>query len=103
VSSRILKNGDGNRRLGDLVSVGPATLRDLERLEIHSVEELAWQQPDQLYRTLCAVTGMCHDACCEDVFAAGIAQARDPDLPPEKRRWCFWSSVRRQRARNTSR
>jgi hypothetical protein len=32
-----------------------------------------------------------------DVLSAAIAQAQDPDLPKEKRRWWYWSKIRKSR------
>ena len=32
-----------------------------------------------------------------DVYAAAIAQARDPHLPVEQRNWVWWSRARKQR------
>lgn len=97
MSRRLPRNRCEERRLANLTSIGPATLRDLESLGIRSVEELATHEPEELYWRLCALTGARHDPCCEDVFAAAIAQARDPDLPPEQRRWWYWSRVRKAR------
>jgi hypothetical protein len=83
------------RRLLDLVSVGKATIGDLALLGIHSVEELARQEPDELYLRLCEVTGVRHDPCCLDVFSAAVAQARDPHLPTEEKQWWTWSRRRK--------
>ena len=85
------------RRLIDLRSVGPATIKDLALLGITQVDELIAHEPGALYAQLCAMTGVRHDPCCEDVFAAAIAQARDPDLPMEQREWAWWSRVRKAR------
>jgi len=85
------------RRLIDLRSVGPATIKDLALLGITEVPELVAREPGALYAQLCAVTGVRHDPCCEDVFAAAIAQARDPDLPAEQRDWAWWSRARKAR------
>ncbi len=65
------------RRLEDLISVGPAMLRDFALLGIRSVEQLAGQNPTKLYRKLCRVTGQRVDICCQDVFSAAVAQARN--------------------------
>ena len=62
-----------SRTLGDLVSVGPAMLRDFQRLGIRSVAQLARANPERL----CEVTGKPHDICGLDVFSAAVAQARD--------------------------
>jgi hypothetical protein len=83
------------RRLEDLVSIGPAMLRDFEILGIRSVEQLARQQPESLYEKLCRVTGKSQDICCLDVFSAAVAQARNPRLPAEQRQWWYWSRKRK--------
>ncbi|HKD79782.1 MAG TPA: helix-hairpin-helix domain-containing protein [Candidatus Angelobacter sp.] len=83
------------RELKDLISVGPAMLRDFELLGIRSVKQLAHQDPAKLYRKLCRLTCQHIDICCQDVFAAAVAQARDPLLPPEQCQWRFWSRQRK--------
>ena len=88
------------RRLEDLISVGPAMLRDFELLKIRSVEQLARQDPVKLYKKLCRVTGQNVDICCQDVFTAAVAQARNPLLPAEQCQWWYWS---RQRKANHAR
>lgn len=85
------------RKLGDLVSVGPATLKDFALLGINTVSKLAKQEPRTLYENLSKITGIKQDPCVEDVFAAAIAQARDPDLPEEQKQWPYWSRVRKAR------
>ncbi len=88
---------ESQRRLTDLVSVGPRTIEDFRLLGISSVAQLARKDPRKLYERLCAVTGHRHDPCCEDVFSAAVAQARDPRLPAAKRKWWYWSRVRKAR------
>ena len=85
------------RRLQDLVSIGPAMLRDFELLGIRSVKQLTRQNPESLYEKLCRVTGKSQDICCLDVFSAAVAQARNPRLPAEQRQWWFWSRKRKAR------
>jgi hypothetical protein len=85
------------RRLEDLVSIGPAMLRDFELLGIRSVAQLARQKPESLFEKLCRVTGKSQDICCLDVFSAAVAQARNPHLPAEQRQWWYWSRVRKAR------
>jgi hypothetical protein len=85
------------RRLQDLVSVGPAMLRDFELLGIRSVEQLAWQEPKKLYDKLCQLTSKRQDICCLDVFSSAVAQARNPRLPDEQRAWWYWSRKRKTR------
>lgn len=86
------------RRLQDLISVGPAMCRDFEMLGIRSVAELAKQDPRKLYDKLCRKTGTRQDPCVLDVFHAAIAQARNPKLPAEQCQWWWWSRVRKANA-----
>jgi hypothetical protein len=88
------------RRLADLVSVGPAMLRDFDLLGIRSVAQLARQTPEKLYQRLCRKTGQPVDICVFDVFSAAVAQARNPRLRSEKRNWWNWS--RKRKARDAS-
>jgi predicted RecB family nuclease len=83
------------RRLEDLISVGPATRRDFERLGIRSVAQLARANPQRLYERLCRAAGARQDPCVLDVFQAAVAQARNPRLPVEKCQWWYWSRKRK--------
>lgn len=83
------------RSLQDLVSIGPAMLRDLELLRIRSVAQLARKNPQRMYRELCRLTGQTQDICCLDVFTAAVAQAKNPRLPVEQCQWWYWSRKRK--------
>jgi hypothetical protein len=85
------------RRLQDLISVGPAIVRDFELMGIRSVAELRRRNPEKLFEKLCRVTGKAQDICCLDVFRAAVAQARDPRLPAEQCQWWYWSRQRKAR------
>jgi Pathogenicity locus len=84
------------RELRDLVSIGPAMLRDFDRLGVRSVAQLARAKPETLYEKLCEVTGQRQDICCLDVFTAAVAQARNPRLPAAQRQWWYWSRARKK-------
>jgi hypothetical protein len=84
------------RRLRDLISVGPAMLRDFELLGVRTMEQLGRQDPKRLYHKLCRITGQRQDICCLDVFSAAVAQARNPLLPPEQCQWWYWSRKRKE-------
>lgn len=84
------------RQLTELVSVGPATLKDFELLGIRSVDQLKNRNPQRMYRELCRLRKQRIDPCCLDVFVAAVAQAKDPDLPIEQRQWWYWSRVRKR-------
>ncbi len=83
------------RKLKDLVSIGPAMLEDFELLGITSVSQLRRRSPERIYRQLCRLRGQRIDPCCLDVFVAAVAQAKDPDLPIEQRQWWYWSKLRK--------
>ena len=83
------------RQLRDLISVGPTIERDLHRLGVRTVEQLATEDPKQLYRRLNQITGQQQDPCVLDVFSAAVAQARDPFLPHQQSQWWYWSGKRK--------
>ena len=83
------------RELADLISIGPAMLRDFELLGIRSVAQLAEQDPERMYRKLGRVARQHQDICVLDVFHAAVAQARNPLLPAEQCQWWHWSRKRK--------
>ncbi|HJY88081.1 MAG TPA: helix-hairpin-helix domain-containing protein [Candidatus Acidoferrales bacterium] len=93
--------GTETRKLGDLISIGAAMLRDFEQLGISSVAQLAREHPRRLYRRLNRSTGQRHDICVLDAFSAAIAQARNPRLEREKSEWWYWN--RKRKARDATR
>ena len=84
------------RQLADLISIGPAMLRDFELLGIRSVAQLARQNPLKLYEKLGHMAGQHQDICVLDVFCAAVAQARNPRLDVEKCQWWWWSKQRKK-------
>jgi Pathogenicity locus len=84
------------RRLRDLISVGPAMLRDFEMLGIRSVKELAKQEPRKMYGKLEKLMGQHQDICVLDTFEAAVAQARNPRLAAKKCEWWWWSRKRKR-------
>ena len=85
------------RRLEDLISVGPAMVRDFEMLGVRSIAQLARRNPEKLFEKFGEITGQAQDICCLDVFQAAVAQARNPRLPVEQCQWWFWSRQRKAR------
>jgi nucleotidyltransferase/DNA polymerase involved in DNA repair len=84
------------RRLQDLISVGPAMLRDFDLLGIRSVDQLARQDPKALYKKLGRLARQHQDICVLDVFHAAVAQARNPRLSAEQCQWWRWSKKRKK-------
>jgi len=89
---------DRGRKLIDLISVGPATVRALHSLGVRSVAQFARAKPETLYNRLCRLHGRRADPCCLDVFSAAVAQARNSKLPAEKCAWWYWSQQRKAKS-----
>lgn len=77
--------------LEELANVGKATRKDLALLSIHTVEQLAQCDPDDLYKRLCTITQTRHDPCVWDVFAAIIHEAQTGIPSP----WWAWTKIRK--------
>ncbi len=84
------------RQLGDLISIGPAMLRDFEELGIRNVAQLARQNPQRMYERLNRASGQRQDPCVLDTFCAAVAQARNPRLSAEQCQWWYWSKKRKR-------
>ena len=84
------------RELPDLISVGPAMLRDFHLLGVRSVAALARRSPERMYAQLEHVAPQHVDICVLDTFRAAVAQARNPRLPVEQCRWSWWSAQRKK-------
>lgn len=83
------------RRLRDLAGVGRSIEADLRSLGVDSVAELARRSGDELYQELSAKAGTRQDPCVLDTFRCAVAQARDENLPAERRNWWWWSRQRK--------
>jgi len=86
------------RELRDLISIGPAMLRDFEMLGVRSVAGLAKRNPQRMHEQLARMTGQRQDPCVLDTFCAAVAQARNPRLPAEQCQWWWWSKKRKKLA-----
>ncbi len=87
------------RRLEDLISIGPAILRDFEMLGMRSMAQLARQNPQRMYARLNHIRGQRQDPCVLDTFCAAVAQARNPRLPAAECQWWYWSRKRKAEKR----
>jgi hypothetical protein len=83
------------RQLAELISIGPAMLRDFDQLGIRSVAQLAKQDPKKMYVRLERLTGQHVDPCVLDTFCAAVAQARNRRLPAEQCQWWYYSRKRK--------
>ena len=88
-----------SRKLQDLISVGPAMLRDFELLGIRSVAQLAKQDARALYDKLGRVAGEHQDICVLDSLRSAVAQASNPRLLARRCQWWWWSRQRKKATR----
>jgi nucleotidyltransferase/DNA polymerase involved in DNA repair len=86
------------QKLADLEGVGRALLEDFALLGISNVPQLAREDPDRLYQRLCEIRNERIDICCLDAFRCAVAQARNPELPADLRKWWTWSRLRKSDA-----
>ncbi len=91
------------RQLANLISIGPAMMRDFELLGIRSVAQLARQNPRRMYEKLSRVAGQHQDICVLDTFCAAVAQAQNPRLTAERCQWWWWSQKRKQGSKEAKR
>jgi len=87
--------GAETRKLNDLISVGPAIVRDFEMLGVRTVSQLARKDPKKMYDQLCSLTGQRQDPCVLDTFVAAVEQAKNPHLPATQCQWWYWSRKRK--------
>ena len=59
------------RKLRDLVSIGPAMLRDFELLGVASVAQLSRRNPEKLYEKLCQIKGQTARHLLSGCFSRG--------------------------------
>lgn len=79
--------------LKELANIGPAMLRDFEKLGIKTVAQLATKNADDLYLKLSKITGHRQDPCVWDTFRAAIHEAKTG----EKTTWWSWTAERKKR------
>lgn len=77
---------NNTRKLTDLPNIGKASAADLHLLGITHPAELLGQDPYQMYRDLCQLTGQRHDPCVIDVF---ISITRFMQGEPARPWWAY--------------
>lgn len=95
MTKRSRSESTSKSELLSLKNVGPAVLKDLHLLGITTIAQLRTETADTLYTELNKRTGITHDPCMWDVFAAIIHEAKTGD----KRPWWDWTPIRKGRTR----
>ena len=81
--------------LQTLMNVGPAIERDLERLGVRTIPQLAAAEAGELFQRLERECGTRVDPCVYDTFRAIIHEARTGEKTP----WFAWTQERKRRER----
>ena len=80
-------------QLTAIPNIGPAIARKLERLNVHSAEDLRGRDAHELFERLCALDGRRHDPCLLDTFVAAVDFAGGGEPRP------WWEFSRERKAR----
>ena len=81
--------------LRTLPGVGPATEAGLQALGISSPAQLRGQDPEELYRRDCEITGTLIDRCQLYVYRCAVYFAKTEHPDPEKLRWWYWKDQKK--------
>ena len=76
--------------LQEIPGVGPSIARDLERLGIRRVADLARRDPERMYRDFVRLEGRPVDRCLLYVFRCACYYARTKRPDPQKLLWWNW-------------
>jgi predicted flap endonuclease-1-like 5' DNA nuclease len=91
--SGIAVKSNAKDELMQLRNIGKAMRQDFELLNIHTIKQLAKQDPDSLYKRIQQLTGTRHDPCVWDTYAAAIHQAKTGEALP----WWHFTKIRKDR------
>lgn len=78
------------KELMTIPGVGKVIADDLWNLNIRSVSELKYMDPEKLYLHLCNLQGMHVDRCMLYVFRCAVYFASNKEHEPEKLKWWNW-------------
>jgi hypothetical protein len=81
--------------LTELMNVGPAVARYLQRADIAYVDQLAGRDPVEIYETICEHDAQRYDPCLLDTIISAVDQANGNPARP-------WWTYTPQRKRLTS-
>ena len=76
--------------LQSIPGVGPSIAEDLEQLGFHRVADLAGQDAQKMYETLCAQQGLHIDRCVLYVFRCATYYAGTKNHDAELLKWWNW-------------
>ena len=78
------------KELRQIPGVGRTIAEDLWNLGFRSIPELKDQDPEELYRQLCAYQGVQVDRCMLYVFRCAVYYASTDRHDPERLKWWNW-------------
>ncbi len=80
--------------LQTIPGVGPSIARDLRDLGFARVEDLEGQDPEALYKQVCALRGTRVDPCVLYVFRTAVYFASTANHEPSLLKWWNWKGRR---------
>lgn len=88
------KSDKSNEDLTIIPGVGKSTKKDLNLLGINKVGDLKNKDPQKLYDSLCAKTGLKQDRCVLYVYKCAVYYAKG-GREKEKLKWWNWQDERK--------
>jgi hypothetical protein len=85
-------------KLESIPNIGPAIASKLRLLGYKEPSELAGQDPYEMYRKLCELTGNRHDPCLLDVFISAVSFCNGNPAKP----WWKFTAERKAKIEKTN-
>lgn len=82
----------GVSTLRAIPGVGKETEKDLLLLGYTTPEDLKNADPEEMYRSECAIKGVQVDICQLYVYRCVVYYCRTPEPEPEKCKWWYWKN-----------
>jgi hypothetical protein len=81
---------ENTQALRIIPGIGKSLACDLQRLGIHSPQELKGKNPLKLYQQMNALTGVRQDPCVLYTFRCAVYYATEQNHDAEKLKWWYW-------------
>lgn len=81
---------ENSKGLLSIPGVGKSIAKDLNRIGIHTLQDLENRDPEVLYRLSCEDAGQKIDRCLLYVYRCAVYFASTPKPDPEKLKWWKW-------------
>ena len=76
--------------LEQIPGVGKRTLKEMQNIGIHSIDQLKDKDPQKLYQKLCDIKASPPDRCLLYVLRCAVYYASNTEHDPELLKWWNW-------------